>query len=137
MNHELIDKLDSLEQKIESGGIEKETSSAKEWGGADVVIRKRLNDSVKEWLGDQSTVISLQETEPRRRAVITEFSKELSWLFYQLRDIFAEEIDYISKYDFYGMLAQASIDYLEKNRENPKCNQLLYSVLDKAKSFLR
>lgn len=47
MNRELIDKLDSLEQKIKSGGIEKETSSVKEWGGADDVIRKRLNDSVK------------------------------------------------------------------------------------------
>jgi len=43
----------------------------------------------------------------------------------------------MSKHDFYGMLAQASIDYLEKNPENLKCDQLLYSVLDKAKSFLK
>ena len=135
MNQELIEKLDSLERKIESGNIVREASSIMEWAGADVIISSQLNDSVKEWFGDQFMVISLQKTEPRRRAVITEFSKELSWLFYQLKDIFAEEIDNMSKHDFYGMLAQVSIDYLEKNQENPKCDQLLYSVLDKARSF--
>ena len=135
MNQELIEKLDSLERKIESGNIVREASSIMEWAGADVIISSQLNDSVKEWFGDQLMVISLQKNEPRRRAVITEFSKELSWLFYQLKDIFAEEIDNMSKHDFYGMLAQASIDYLEKNQENLKCDQLLYSVLDKARSF--
>jgi len=137
MNQELIEKLDSLERKIESGNIVREASSIMEWAGADVIISSQLNDSIKEWFGDQYMVISLQKTEPRRRSVITEFSKELSWLFYQLKDIFAEEIDNMSKHDFYGMLAQASIDYLEKNPENLKCDQLLYSVLDKAKSFLK
>jgi hypothetical protein len=135
MNQELIEKLDSLERKIESGNIVRQASSIMEWAGADVIISSQLNDSVKEWFGDQLMVISLQKNEPRRRAVITEFSKELSWLFYQLKDIFAEEIDNMSKHDFYGMLAQVSIDYLEKNQENPKCDQLLYSVLDKARSF--
>ncbi|HSQ89702.1 hypothetical protein, partial [Romboutsia sp.] len=61
--------------------------------------------------------------------------KELSWLFYQLKDIFAGELNYISKPVFYGMLAQTSIDYLEKNKEDVKYDQLLFSVLDKARSF--
>ena len=137
MNKELIEKLDSLELKIESRNIVKEANSIMEWAGSDVIISSQLNDAIKEWFGDQFAVITLEKTEPRRKAVITEFSKELSWLFYQLKDIFAGELNYISKPVFYGMLAQTSIDYLEKNRENPKCNQLLYSVLDKAKSFLR
>ena len=94
-----------------------------------------LNDTIKEWFGDQFEVITLEKSEPRRRAVITEFSKELSWLFYQLKDIFAGELNYISKPVFYGMLAQTSIDYLEKNKEDVKCDQLLFSVLDKARSF--
>jgi hypothetical protein len=137
MNQELIEKLDALERKIESGNIAKEASSIMEWAGADVIISSQLNDTIKEWFGDQFMVITLKKTDPRRRAVITEFSRELSWLFYQLRDILTKEIDYISKYDFYGMIAQASIDYLEKNQENLKCDQLLYSVLDKARSFFK
>ena len=135
MNQELIAKLDSLERKIESGNIVREANSIIDWAGSDVIISSQLNDSVKEWFGDQFMEFPFQKAEPRRRAVFTEFSKELSWLFYQLKDIFAEEIDNMSKHDFYGMLAQASIDYLEKNQENLKCAQLLYSVLDKARSF--
>ena len=135
MNKELIEKLDSLELKIESRNIVKEANSIMEWAGSDVIISSQLNDSIKEWFGDQFAVITLEKTEPRRRAVITEFSKELSWLFYQLKDIFAGELNYISKPVFYGMLAQTSIDYLEKNKEDVKCDQLLFSVLDKARSF--
>ena len=135
MNKVLIEKLDSLELKIESRNIVREANSIMEWAGSDVIISSQLNDSIKEWFGDQFAVITLEKTEPRRRAVITEFSKELSWLFYQLKDIFAGELNYISKPVFYGMLAQTSIDYLEKNKEDVKCDQLLFSVLDKARSF--
>ena len=135
MNKELIEKLDSLELKIESRNIVKEANSIMEWAGSDVIISNQLNDAIKEWFGDQFAVITLEKTEPRRKAVITEFSKELSWLFYQLKDIFAGELNYISKPVFYGMLAQTSIDYLEKNKEDVKCDQLLFSVLDKARSF--
>ena len=135
MNQELIEKLDSLERKIRSGIIVREANSIMEWAGSDVIISSQLNDSIKEWFGDQFEVITLEKTEPRRRAVITEFSKELSWLFYQLKDIFAGKLNYISKPVFFGMLAQTSIDYLEMNKEDVKCDQLLFSVLDKARSF--
>jgi len=135
MNQELIEKLDYLERKICSGIIVREANSIMEWAGSDVIISSQLNDSIKEWFGDQFPVFTLEKTEPRRRAVITEFSKELSWLFYQLKDIFAGELNYISKPVFYGMLAQTSIDYLEKNKEDLKCDQLLFCVLDKARSF--
>ena len=135
MNKELIEKLDSLELKIESRNIVKEANSIMEWAGSDVIISNQLNDAIKEWFGDQFAVITLEKTEPRRKAVITEFSKELSWLFYQLKDIFAGELNYISKPVFFGMLAQTSIDYLEMNKEDVKCDQLLFSVLDKARSF--
>ena len=135
MNKELIEKLDSLELKIESRNIVKEANSIMEWAGSDVIISSQLNDAIKEWFGDQFAVITLEKTEPRRKAVITEFSKELSWLFYQLKDIFAGELNYISKPVFFGMLAQTSIDYLEMNKEDVKCDQLLFSVLDKARNF--
>jgi len=135
MNQELVEKLDYLERKIWSGNIVREANSIMDWAGSNVIISSQLNDSIKEWFGDQFSVITLEKNEPRRRAVITEFSKELSWLFYQLKDIFAGELNYISKPVFYGMLAQTSIDYLEKNQEDVKCDQLLFSVLDKARSF--
>lgn len=137
MDQEISKKLDELNRKIESGDFLKEASSVKEWGGADVVISSRLNDSIKTWLGGQPLVISPQKIEPQRRAVITQYSRELSWLFYQLKETFAGEIDYISKYDFYDLLAQSAIDYLKVNQENSKCNELLNAVMDKARSLCK
>ena len=94
-----------------------------------------MNDNIKEWLGNQPFVVSLQENTPQRRAVITQFSKELSWLFYELKNIFAEKTDHISKYDFYGLLAQAAIEYLDNSNDKVQCDQLLKVVLTKAWSF--
>jgi hypothetical protein len=135
MRQEIPKKLDELQQRIESGDFVSEARSVKQWGGADVIISRRLTDSIKEWRGDQPVVISFQEIEPRRRVVITEYSKELSWLFYELKAIFAGEIDHVSKYDFYGLLAQSALDYLDAHKGNVNCDQLLTAVLDMAKSL--
>ena len=135
MNEEILKNIDALNQKIDSGVFLNRCMRQKEWGGADVIIRNQLNENEREWLAHQHIVLSFQKNEPRRRAVITEFSKELSWTFVRLRDIFRGNIDYISKYDFYGSLAQASIDYLEHSGENADCKELLYTVLDVARSF--
>ncbi len=64
------------------------------------------------------------------------WSKELSWLFYQLKNLFSEKIDYVSKYDFYGLLGQSAIDYLTNNEELQDAKGLLLTVLNTAKGFL-
>jgi len=134
MNDTLLIKIEDLKRYIESVDISMEAKNVKEWGGADVIIRSRLDESIKEWLGDQPIVISFQSTEPRRRAVITKYSRELSWLLYELRNLFSEKIDYILKYDFYGLLAQTAIDYLEIS-EPQDAKGLLLAVLNVAEGF--
>ena len=129
--------LEKLENLIQTTGIPKTAKSAREWGGADVVIKKELDENTKRWLEDQHIVISSQNTEPKRRAVITEYSNELSWLFYELKEIFSGKFDYISKYDFYGALAQSAIDYLENNKENKDAKALLLAVLNTSKQFIQ
>jgi hypothetical protein len=135
MNEDIARKIDALKQKIDSGSFLNGPKLKNEWGGADVIIRNKLNENERKWLGRQNIVLSFQKNEPRRRAVITEFSKELSWTFIRLRDIFGENINYISKYDFYGSLAQAAIEYIEDSGEHTECKQLLYVVLDAARNF--
>lgn len=137
MKRDLLTQIEDLKRRIETTDISMDARNVKEWGGADVIISSRLSNSIKTWLGDQPLVISPQKTEPQRRAVITQYSKELSWLFYQLKEIFAGEIDYISKYDFYGLLAQSAIDCLKVKQENAKCNELLNAVIDKARSLCK
>ena len=136
MEHNIWTELERAEQRLQTEDISKEASATREWRGADVIITKGLENNFKKWLEDQPFVISSQNTESRRRAVITEYSKELSWLFYQLKYIFSDRIDDTSKYDFYGSLAQSAIDYLEKNKESKDVRTLLLTVLSTSKRFL-
>jgi len=100
MEHNIWTELERAEQRLQTEDISEEASVTREWRGADVIITKGLENNFEKWLEDQPLVISSQNTEPRRRAVITEYSKELSWLFYQLKHIFSDRIDYISKYGY-------------------------------------
>jgi len=136
MEHNIWTELERAEQRLQTEDISKKASATREWRGADVIISKGLDNNFKKWFQNQPLAISSQNTEPRHRAVITEYSKELSWLFYQLKHIFSDRIDYTSKYDFYGSLAQSAIDYLEKNKENKDVRALLLTVLSTSKRFL-
>jgi hypothetical protein len=135
MKDSILTQIEDIERRIMTSDISVEAKTVKEWGGADVIIKARLDKDTQNWLGGQPLVISLQNTEPQRRAVITSYAKELSWLFYQLKGIFAERIDYVSKYDFYGLLAQSAIDHVARNKESQDAKPLLLSVLNTAKGF--
>jgi hypothetical protein len=132
----ILSELKKLEQQILSEDISQIARSTREWGGADVVIASSMTEGIRQWVDDQPLVISLQKTASRRRAVVTQYSKELSWLFERLKHIFSEKIDYVSKYDFYGLLAQSAIDYMENNEDNQNVKGLLMHVLNTAKGWL-
>ncbi|MDY6839422.1 MAG: hypothetical protein SWH78_15765 [Thermodesulfobacteriota bacterium] len=135
MKHDLARQMKKLKNRIENTDISMESRSVKEWAGADVLIKRRMDTDTKKWLGGQPLVASFQNTKATRRAVITEHSKELSWLFHQLKDLFSDQIDYVSKYDFYGLLAQSAIDSLANNEGPQDPKGLLLEVLNAAKGF--
>ena len=143
MQLNLMTRLDDLRQRIDSSDISTEVkgfSKAKGmnsfWKGADVIIARYSSPDLEKWVANQPHVISFQSSEPRRRVVVTKFATELDWLFYQLRDIFSDYYDHVSKYDFYGLLAQSAIDYLKDNGDNQNSKDLLLTVLDASKGFL-
>ena len=136
MEHNIWTELERVEQRLQTEDISRRASTTKEWRGADVIISKGLDNNYRKWIESQPLVISSQNTGPRRRAVITEYSKELSWLFYQLKRIFSGRIDYRSKYDFYGSLAQSAVDYLEKNKDSKDVRTLLLTVLSTSNAFI-
>ena len=43
--------------------------------------------------------------------VVTNYSKELSWLFFQLKDLFADKINHYNKNLFYSRLANKAVGY--------------------------
>ena len=149
-NDDLIDELNQLREKIINEDI-KEIAMADEeiqyhvenaqrwghyWGGADVLINTRLLKKHKEWLGNQPLVLSFQPTSPMRRVVITKYAVELTWLFIQLRELYYERIDSVSKYDFYGELAQKAIDVVNETDNKCSVEELLFEVLRTSKIYI-
>lgn len=149
-NDELVDKLNELRDTIIEEDIKKIALNNEEirylledykkgksiWGGADVIITERMTNDLKKWIGDQPLVISFQSTVPMRRVVVTKHAIELSWLFIQLRELYSKRIDYITKYDFYGELAQKAIDVINETNDKCTCSELLFEVLRTSKIYI-
>jgi len=149
-NNEIIENLNDLRDVVLYKDISKIIQDDEEmqyllsgykkgksiWGGADVIIAEKVTKKLKDWLGNQPTVISFQVSVPRRRLVITRHAKELSWLFIQLRELYTGRIDYVSKYDFYGELAQKAIDVIHESNDECSNQELLFEVLRLSKVYI-
>jgi hypothetical protein len=125
-----------IEKHIVNGDVSNLSKDTEEWGGADVVIHCVMDENDRRWIQNQPMVISMQLLEPKRRLVVTKYAKELSWLFYQMKNAAVNKIDYISKYDFYGILAQTAINFIELNKEF-ELKDLLLAVFYSGKEYLR
>ena len=122
--------LNQLEKNIKLGKFNENLEKIEEWGGADVIIAKEETLELKKWVGEESLVIALDgPMVDGNKLVITKNAKELSWLFYQLKDIFKDHIDFSNKYYFYGILAKSAILFIVENK-NYKPEELLCYVLN-------
>jgi hypothetical protein len=132
----ISERFPELQHKIRTLDLAYVSRSVELWEGADVIVCRRLDNKVKEWLDQPPLVESFQKAEPRRRAIVTDYAQEVSWLFLQIEDIFESGIDYISKYDLFASLADTANAYLDAHQNNVKLTQLLDAVLGEAKSCL-
>jgi phosphoribosyl-ATP pyrophosphohydrolase len=64
--------------------------------------------------------------------VITASAPELSWLFTQLRDIFAGCLDGQTKIEFFGRLANSALRYQARKQGEEALQDLLGAVLHEA-----
>jgi hypothetical protein len=108
--------LDLLTETVEESKIR----SARNWGGADVIITN-----------EPPAPRDPDSFYPDARYVVTDYSHELSWLFMQLRDIFAGFLDGQNKIEFYGRLANMANRHLTKN-DSPTSTSICLAVLHEA-----
>lgn len=94
--------IDEIQEMIESGKYASEAAGAGFSQGADVIISDVMTEELRAWLGDQPLVISFQTLPAMRRVVITRYARELSWLFHELGKLMTDQLDFVSKYDFFG-----------------------------------
>ena len=111
-----------LAERIEKGDY---PHNRRDFGGADVVITSETSKPTEGGFY------------PDPRYVVTPFSHELSWLFEEMRDMFASFLDGCNKIEFYGRLANMANRYkkrLKGKKENEK--DLLLAVLHETFAIL-
>lgn len=124
---ELFDGIVNLATLIREKNLSKIDKNSKEWGGAGVIITTDIFRKNK-----------FKRDYPGKYCVLTQYSSELSWLFFKLSKLFSHRLDFLSKYNFYENLAKAAINYLidcEKSNKVEKKDDLLLSVIIKAYSL--
>lgn len=112
----------------------------KEWLTEDTVMNLALvkgmvvlgesDNFKKEWGG--AGIIVTSEKDDKRKAdikIITKHAKHISFLLYQLKDIFKKYIDYSNKREFYAYVVNL-IDREELEKEDDG-KQVLISMIDK------
>lgn len=93
---EVGSQLARLTKEIRTAGPRR---AKKLWGGAHVVILDAAPEPTRDGLGSE------------HRYVTTDYALELSWLFERLRVEFDPMIDPVTKFEFYGRLANAANAY--------------------------
>lgn len=84
----------------------------KEWGGAGIIVTSNKNDKRKADI-----------------KLITKHAKHISFLLYQLKDIFKKYINYSNKREFYSYVVNLiDIEELEKEEDSKK---ILITMIDK------
>ena len=87
-------KLQALENKISSGKIQQSKTL---FGGANLIIQDiELKTKYK----------NHHQSYPQDVLVFTKHHREYSWLVFQLKAIFGDEIDSMNKYVFYPMIGE-------------------------------
>ena len=114
----LLARVEAIAAEVGRGRI----GRARPWGGADVVITatKPLPHPGPSFYPDP-------------QFVVTPHARELSWLFGKLGSAFADTIDYLSKYEFYGRLAGAA----DRAAGAGSATELLHAVLAEARVLAR
>lgn len=131
------EQIVELEKKIRSCGNRRKIQVCNLFGGTDVIIEFHETERTKHFLGsNQPYYINGVNYYSGRQVVITKDAKELSWLFKQIRDIIHSRIDYVSRYEFFGILAQTSNEFIRKFDDTQTSEQLLLHVLEVPKYWL-
>jgi hypothetical protein len=110
----IINELNKLENSIRKGAWQPKKGT-RLWGGADVIVQFKGTDEVNAWESDNNLSI---ETDGLRQSskiiVISKHARHISALFYTLKEIFNDNINFANKYVFYGRLGIRAKAYIDK-----------------------
>ena len=114
------EELKSLRELIAKQNVTRLSENTENFQGADIIVSNDPECPSSNGWRDYTRVI-------------TPFSKEVSWLIFQLKEIFQEELDYMNKYPFYGALAEAANAAIKEGSSN--LNAVLAAMIDRAETM--
>lgn len=95
-----------------------------EWAGADVVLTSDSSRGPSGW--------------GRELVVPTRHARALTWLFFELRDLFLPWLDFRNKHGFFGALGRAAAEHLAQHQPEPSDPRpLLEDVLQEGFAWQR
>ena len=114
------EELKSLRELIAKQNVTKLSENTENFQGADIIVSNDPECPSTNGWSDYTRVI-------------TPFCKEVSWLIFQLKEIFRDELDYMNKYPFYGALAEAANAAIKEGSNN--LNAVLVAMIDRAETM--
>jgi hypothetical protein len=64
--------------------------------------------------------------------VLSPLARQISWVVYQMRSVFSDEIDYLNKLAFYPALGRSAISVSQSGKSD---TEILMAVVSEAKNF--
>lgn len=126
----IVNELKKLENRIRSGEWQPENGRCRLWSGADVIIAFKLTDDLRAWKSDNHLVNNYDGIHTSSKVlVISKHARQISALFYSLKEIFRNYIDFANKFTFYRRLGKRANKYTAKSDD---LNGVLLEIIDEA-----
>lgn len=126
--------LETLKSAIENKDFERLPQGFRLWGGADMIIAEKMTAELQQWHGGQKKIDSLSVGERAKQVLITPYFREVSWLLYQIKEVFAGSFDRFSMSHLYGRIVLA-MKAVEKQNPEATAHEMIQSGYELALDF--
>lgn len=110
----IINELNKLENCIRRREWQPE-KGIRLWGCADIIVKFKRTEKLTAWESDSNLFIDADGLKQSSKVlIISKHARHISALFYAMKEIFNDYIDFANKYTFYGRLGKRAKAYIDK-----------------------
>ncbi|WP_409199830.1 hypothetical protein [Methanobrevibacter sp. DSM 116169] len=122
-------ELEKLKTEIKKENISEIASKTNNWNDFGIIITSPTDSRLKDILKKIGQIaVTFQNHDWHQTLIITEYAKELSWVFNKIKDIFIKS-DFIVKNEFFKKIAQAT------NKKAVGYEELLLNIIKSAGEY--
>lgn len=131
----IINELNKLENLIRSGEWQPKKGT-RLWGGADVIVKFKRTEELTAWKADNNLSVDADGLKQSSKVlIISKHARHISALFYALKEIFNDYIDFANKYTFYERLGSQAKAYIDKKDDQGVLQEIIAEAKLMANEF--